>query len=154
MTGLGVNSSLLQSAVIGGTNLIFTMIAMSIIDRFGRRSLLILGSFGLTFFLAMIARAFFLNKFDGSSVMWFLVGNQVFFAMSQGTIIWVFISEIFPNAVRSKGQALGSFTHWLGAAAVSWTFPDHYKQSGIRTRKSFHVFQRDDVLAIDLCLES
>lgn len=140
MTGLGVNSSLLQSAVIGGTNLIFTIIAMTIIDRFGRRSLLILGSFGLTFFLAMIARAFFLNKFDGSSVMWFLVGNQIFFAMSQGTIIWVFISEIFPNAVRSKGQALGSFTHWFGAAAVSWTFPVLTNSPAFGPGKAFMFF--------------
>jgi len=140
MTGLGVNSSLLQSVVIGGTNLIFTIIAMSIIDRFGRRSLLILGSFGLTFFLSMIARAFFLNKFDGSSVMWFLVGNQIFFSMSQGTIIWVFISEIFPNAVRSKGQALGSFTHWFGAAAVSWTFPIITNSPAFGPGKAFMFF--------------
>jgi sugar porter (SP) family MFS transporter len=140
MTGLGVNSSLFQSVVIGGTNLIFTMIAMSIIDRFGRRSLLILGSFGLTFFLGMIARAFLLNKFDGSSVMWFLVGNQIFFSMSQGTIIWVFISEIFPNAVRSKGQALGSFTHWFGAAVVSWTFPIITNSPAFGPGKAFLFF--------------
>ena len=123
MTGLGTNTSLLQSAVIGGTNLIFTIIAMSFIDKFGRRSLLILGSIGLSLFLGLIARAFYLKGFDGSSVMWFLVGYQIFFALSQGTIIWVFISEIFPNSIRSKGQALGSFTHWVGAAAISWTFP-------------------------------
>ncbi len=140
MTGLGVNSSLLQSAVIGGTNLVFTILAMTIIDRFGRRSLLLFGSVGLTLFLGLIARVFYTKGFDGSSVMWFLVGNQVFFAMSQGTIIWVFISEIFPNAVRSKGQALGSFTHWVGAAAISWTFPIITNSPAIGPGNAFMFF--------------
>jgi sugar porter (SP) family MFS transporter len=140
MTGLGSNTSFLQSAIIGGTNLIFTIIAMSIIDKYGRRTLLIVGSFGLTIFLGLIARAFYLKAFDGSSVMWFLVGNQIFFAMSQGTIIWVFISEIFPNVIRSKGQALGSFTHWFGAAAISWTFPIIANSSAFGPGNAFLFF--------------
>lgn len=123
MTGMAANTSLLQSVMIGVTNLLFTILAMFIIDKFGRKTLLIIGSFGMIFFLGMVARAFFLNSFDGSSVMWYLVGFIAFFAFSQGAVIWVFISEIFPNAVRSKGQTLGSFTHWFGAAAISWTFP-------------------------------
>jgi hypothetical protein len=113
---------------------------MTIIDKFGRRSLLILGSFGLTFFLGLIARVFYTKGFDSSSVMWFLVGNQIFFAMSQGTIIWVFISEIFPNSIRSKGQALGSFTHWFGAAAISWTFPVITNSPAIGPGNAFMFF--------------
>lgn len=74
-------------------------------------------------FLGLVARAFYIHQFDGSSVMWYLVGYIAFFAFSQGAVIWVFISEIFPNTVRSKGQTLGSFTHWFGAASISWTFP-------------------------------
>lgn len=123
MTGLAANASLLQSVMIGATNLIFTILAMFIIDKFGRRTLLIIGSFGMVVFLGLVARAFYLQSFDSSSVMWYLVGYIAFFAFSQGAVIWVFISEIFPNTVRSKGQTLGSFTHWLGAATISWTFP-------------------------------
>ena len=77
----------------------------------------------MIFFLGMIARAFYLQIFNGYSVMLYLIGFIAFFAYSQGAVIWVFISEIFPNKVRAKGQALGSFTHWFMAAAVSWIFP-------------------------------
>jgi sugar porter (SP) family MFS transporter len=123
MTGMATDASLLQSVMIGITNLVFTIIAMFIIDKFGRRTLLIVGSFGMILFLGLVARAFYLNAFEGSAVMWYLVGYIAFFGFSQGAVIWVFISEIFPNSVRSKGQTLGSFTHWFGAAAISWTFP-------------------------------
>ncbi len=140
MTGLAANASLLQSVMIGATNLVFTIIAMFIIDRFGRRTLLIVGSFGLILFLALVARAFYLNDFDGSSVMWYLVGYIAFFAFSQGAVIWVFISEIFPNTVRSKGQTLGSFTHWFGAAAISWTFPAAANNPAIGGGNAFMFF--------------
>jgi len=140
MTGLAANASLLQSVMIGATNLIFTLVAMIIIDKFGRRTLLIIGSFGLIFFLGMVARAFYLNKFDSSSVMWYLVGYIAFFAFSQGAVIWVFISEIFPNSVRSKGQTLGSFTHWFGAAAISWTFPVAANNPAIGGGNAFMFF--------------
>lgn len=123
MTGLGTDASLLQSVAIGVTNMLFTILALFTIDRFGRKKLLIVGSFGMIFFLGMIARAFYLELFNGYSVMLYLVGFIAFFAYSQGAVIWVFISEIFPNKVRAKGQALGSFTHWFMAAAVSWIFP-------------------------------
>ena len=123
MTGLGQDTALLQSISIGLTNLIFTFVALFLIDRFGRRTLLMIGSVGMVIFLSLISRAFFLNIFDGYSVMAYLIGFIAFFALSQGAVLWVFISEIFPNNVRSKGQALGSFTHWVMAAIVSWTFP-------------------------------
>jgi hypothetical protein len=81
------------------------------------------GSVGMIVFLSLIANAFYRSSFNGYSVMVYLIGFIAFFAVSQGAVLWVFISEIFPNKVRSKGQALGSFTHWVMAAIVSWTFP-------------------------------
>jgi len=123
MTGLSENIALLQSVAIGVTNMIFTILAMLVIDKFGRRTLLLVGSVGMVFFLGMVARAFYLQNFGGYGVMLYLVGFIAFFAFSQGAVIWVFISEIFPNKVRGEGQALGTFTHWSFAALVSWTFP-------------------------------
>ncbi|NJK97771.1 MAG: sugar porter family MFS transporter [Bacteroidales bacterium] len=140
MTGLGTDASLLQSVMIGVTNLVFTIVAMFIIDRFGRKTLLITGSFGMIVFLALVARAFYLNDFNGWSVMWYLVGYIAFFGFSQGAVIWVFISEIFPNTVRSKGQTLGSFTHWFGAAAISWTFPVAANNPAIGGGNAFMFF--------------
>lgn len=123
MTGLAKDTALLQAISIGLTNLIFTIIAISVIDKLGRRTLLIIGSFGIIASLGLVSWAFYNEAFDGYSVMVYLVIFIAFFALSQGAIIWVFISEIFPNSVRSKGMTLGSFTHWFMAWAVSWTFP-------------------------------
>jgi len=124
IAGAARDSALLQAIVIGGTNLIFTVLAMLIIDRFGRRILLLIGSVGMALCLALVAVEFSRGARDGGLiVLGALVGYIAFFAFSQGAVIWVFISEIFPNTVRAEGQALGSFTHWLMAAAVSWTFP-------------------------------
>ncbi|MBK7214027.1 MAG: sugar porter family MFS transporter [Bacteroidales bacterium] len=140
MTGLGQNSALLQSISIGGTNLLFTFVALFLIDRYGRRTLLMIGSVGMVVFLSLIARAFFLNSFDGYSVMLYLIGFVAFFAFSQGAVLWVFISEIFPNNVRAKGQALGSFTHWVMAAIVSWSFPIVTNMPSIGGGYSFAFF--------------
>ncbi|NVO19937.1 MAG: sugar porter family MFS transporter [Bacteroidetes bacterium] len=140
MTGLGQNAALLQSISIGGTNLLFTFVALFMIDRYGRRTLLIIGSVGMVVFLSLIARAFFLNSFDGYSVMLYLIGFVAFFAFSQGAVLWVFISEIFPNNVRAKGQALGSFTHWVMAAIVSWSFPIVTNMPAIGGGYSFAFF--------------
>ena len=122
MTGLGPKAALLSSAGIGLVNFVFTLAAVNIMDRFGRRSLMIIGSFGLITTLALVAAAFRGNM-TGSWVPLYLFVYIAFFAFSQGAVIWVFISEIFPNAVRAKGQALGSFTHWLMAALVAFSFP-------------------------------
>ena len=96
---------------------------MRLIDKFGRKTLLIIGSVGMIIFLALAAFSFGSANGGGYSLMIYLIGFIAFFAFSQGAVIWVFISEIFPNSVRSKGQSLGSFTHWFMAAVVSWTFP-------------------------------
>ena len=121
--GAAADDALLQAVAVGGTNLVFTALALLAIDRFGRRPLLIVGSLGTAACLALVAYGFSSEATQGGLVLIGLLGFIAFFAMSQGAVIWVFISEIFPNRVRSKGQALGSFTHWFMAAVVSWTFP-------------------------------
>ncbi len=122
MTGLGKDSALLSSAGIGLTNLVFTLLALNVIDRIGRRKLMFIGSVGLIVTLGLVARAFYLEDF-GMTVPVLLFVYIAFFAFSQGAVIWVFISEIFPNEVRANGQALGSFTHWIMAAIVAFSFP-------------------------------
>ena len=123
MTGLGKSSSLLSSAGIGLINLIFTLLSMNLIDRYGRRTLMKIGSVGLIVTLGLVARAFYVHDFSGMTVPFLLFGYIAFFGFSQGAVIWVFISEIFPNEVRASGQALGSFTHWIMAAIITFTFP-------------------------------
>jgi sugar porter (SP) family MFS transporter len=123
LTGLAKDTALLQSVSIGVTNMVFTLLALTMIDRFGRKTLLMIGSVGMIVFLGLTAIAFFQNDFDGISIMLYLIGFIACFAFSQGAVIWVFISEIFPNSVRSGGQSLGSFTHWVMAAIVSMLFP-------------------------------
>jgi sugar porter (SP) family MFS transporter len=123
MTGLGQGAALLSSAGIGLVNFCFTLLGVNLIDRFGRRTLMLVGSVGLIATLGLVARAFYSQKFTGYTVPVLLFVYIAFFAFSQGAVIWVFISEIFPNAVRAKGQALGSSTHWVMATIIAFTFP-------------------------------
>lgn len=123
MAGAGEADALLRSVAVGGTNLLFTLVAMALIDRIGRRLLLLVGSVGTAVCMALVASQFYAAAVSGTLVLVGLLGFIAFFAMSQGAVIWVFISEVFPNRVRSKGQSLGSFTHWVMAALVSWVFP-------------------------------
>ncbi len=120
--GFEAGSALLSTAGIGLINFVFTLIAINLIDRFGRRFLMLTGSIGLIATLGMTAIAFFFN-IGGAVVAISLFIYIAFFGFSQGTVIWVFISEIFPNEVRANGQALGSFTHWLMAAVVAFIVP-------------------------------
>ena len=140
MTGLAKDTALLQAISIGATNLVFTLLAISLIDKFGRRTLLIIGSFGMVLFLGLVAHAFYTGDFGGYLVMLYLVGFIAFFAFSQGAVIWVFISEIFPNKVRAQGQTLGSFTHWIMAAFISWTFPIFAESSALGGAYAFTFF--------------
>jgi len=121
MTGLGEKSALLQSVGIGITNLTFTFVGLWLIDRLGRRTLLYIGSFGYIASLGLTAWAFFTGHFAivPACIFAFIAAH----AVGQGTVIWVFISEIFPNRHRAEGQALGSFTHWLFAALLTTFFP-------------------------------
>ncbi len=123
MAGFSKAQAFLQPIYIGGANLLFTLLAMSVIDKFGRKTLLIIGAAGMIVFLGLTAHAFSSSGSMGSNVLIYLIGFIAFFAFSQGAVIWVFISEIFPNSVRSQGGSLGSFTHWIMAAIISWTFP-------------------------------
>jgi sugar porter (SP) family MFS transporter len=129
MAGAGRASALWQSVTIGLTNLVFTVLAMGVIDRVGRKRLLLVGSLGLAACLFVAAYAFE-NQIGGALLLVSLIGYIAFFAFSQGAVIWVYLAEIFPNRVRARGQALGSFTHWVWAAAVSWTFPVVAETSG------------------------
>ncbi len=122
MTGLGTNSSLLSTAGLGLINFIFTLLAMNFIDRFGRRTLMLIGSFGLIATLALVSYSFY-NGNSGLAVPVYLFVYIAFFAFSQGAVIWVFISEIFPTQIRAKGQTLGSTTHWFMAALIAFSFP-------------------------------
>ncbi len=127
MAGAATESAMFQSVIIGFTNLIFTMAAMAIIDHFGRRKLMLVGSIGYIISLATASVAFYKYGTDftpagGRVVLLALIVFIASHAFGQGAVIWVFLSEIFPNRVRARGQALGSFTHWVMAAAVSWTF--------------------------------
>ncbi|HZR66000.1 MAG TPA: sugar porter family MFS transporter [Terriglobales bacterium] len=120
--GFSKLSSSLQAVFVGATNLIFTMIAMSVIDRFGRKKLLLIGAVGTAACLAGVA-GIFATAQHTDLLIWLLVAYIAFFAFSQGAVIWVYISEVFPNRVRAKGQSLGSFTHWICAAVISLGFP-------------------------------
>jgi MFS family permease len=123
MTGLGRSSSLLSTVGIGAVNLIFTLLAVNFIDKIGRRKLMLIGSFGLIITLGLVAFNFYSHNTGGILITVYLLVYIAFFAFSQGAVIWVFISEIFPNQVRAKGQTLGSFTHWVMAAIIAFSFP-------------------------------
>ncbi len=123
MTGIQTDGALLSSVGLGFVNFTFTLLAMMFIDRYGRRTLMLVGSVGLIVTLGLVANIFYTQNFNGFLVPIYLFIYIAFFAFSQGAVIWVFISEIFPNEVRAKGQALGSFTHWFMASVIAFTFP-------------------------------
>jgi sugar porter (SP) family MFS transporter len=123
MAGLGQHSSLLSTVGIGVINFIFTLLGINIIDKVGRRMLMLAGSFGLIISLFLVAFTFYSGHFNGFAIPVYMMVFIGFFAFSQGAVIWVFISEIFPNQVRAKGQTLGSSTHWIMAALIAFCFP-------------------------------
>ncbi len=121
LTGLAAKAALLQSIGIGLTNLVFTFVGLWLIDFLGRRTLLYIGSFGYIASLGMAAWAFFTQHYAivPACIFAFIAAH----AVGQGAVIWVFISEIFPNRQRAEGQTLGSFTHWIFAALLTTFFP-------------------------------
>jgi MFS family permease len=121
LTGLGAQAALLQSVGIGITNLIFTFVGLWLIDRLGRRTLLTIGSFGYIASLGLCAWAFFTHHYAivPACIFAFIAAH----AIGQGTVIWVLISEVFPNRYRAAGQSLGSATHWIFAALLTTIFP-------------------------------
>jgi sugar porter (SP) family MFS transporter len=119
----------LQAVAVGATNLVATLLAMSVIDKFGRKKLLLVGTVGLTVCLTFIS-VLFLTHRHLSWLVWLLMLYIAFFAISQGAVVWVYISEVFPNRVRAKGQSLGSSSHWVTNAVISLIFPMMAKSSG------------------------
>jgi SP family arabinose:H+ symporter-like MFS transporter len=111
-----------QAVLLGAMNFCATILAMSVIDKLGRKSLLLVGSVGTAVCLAGVAAIFHANSHQ-SDLVWLLVGFIFFFSISQGAVIWVYISEVFPTRVRSKGQSLGSSSHWIMNAIISGFFP-------------------------------
>ncbi len=140
--GFDDSAAFLNSAGVGLANLIFTILAMTVIDKLGRKTLMLVGSLGYIISLSAVALAFYTqSSTDDAGVRAFtdtgswvvLVGIMVFIAshaFGQGAVIWVFLAEVFPNSIRAKGQAFGSLTHWVFAAAISWTFPMIAQASG------------------------
>jgi sugar porter (SP) family MFS transporter len=120
--GLGAKDSLLNSIAIGGTNLIFTFVGLYLIDRLGRKKLLLIGSLGYILSLAMVAICFAVNA-SPSLLMFFLLLFIAAHAIGQGAVIWVFISEIFPNKIRATGQSFGASVHWVFAAIITLVTP-------------------------------
>ncbi|RRA49784.1 sugar porter family MFS transporter [Acidipila sp. EB88] len=111
-----------QAVIIGAVNLVSTLLALSVIDRIGRKTLLLVGSVGTALSLGGVAYVFTTHQ-HLSLLLWLLVSFIFFFAFSQGAVIWVYISEVFPTRVRSKGQSLGSGSHWVANAIISFAFP-------------------------------
>lgn len=129
MAGASDSSAFMQSTVIGAINMVTTMLALGVIDKVGRRTLMLVGSIGYLVSLGLIGALFYVypnGSMPGVPSAFVLIGLVLFIAahaFGQGSVIWVFISEIFPNRIRARGQALGSFTHWFCAAVISWSFP-------------------------------
>jgi sugar porter (SP) family MFS transporter len=119
----------LQAVAVGAMNLVATLLAMTVIDKIGRKPLLLIGSVGTALCLFGVSAIFFTNQHQGALV-WLLVAYIAFFAISQGAVIWVYIGEVFPNLVRAKGQSVGSSSHWVMNAIISLTFPLLAKSSG------------------------
>jgi len=120
--GFSKVSGSLQAVAVGGTNLLFTIIALSVIDKVGRKILLLAGAVGMAVCLAGVAAIFFTHQHQ-SLLLWLLIGYIACFAFSQGAVVWVYLGEIFPNNVRAKGLSLGSFSHWFMNAVISGLFP-------------------------------
>lgn len=134
--GLGAKTALLSSIGIGFVNLIFTLIGVYLIDRLGRRKLMIFGSLGYIFSLSMVAISFYLS-WTGMAVPMFLFVFIASHAIGQGAVIWVFISEIFPNHLRASGQSFGSSVHWVLAAIIPSMVPILFSNFGVGNVFSF-----------------
>ena len=127
--GFDAISSNLQAVAVGATNFLFTLLAMSMIDRLGRRRLLLIGAVGTATCLGGVASIFFTGGHQ-NLLVWLLIAFIGFFSFSQGAVIWVYLSEVFPTSVRAKGASLGSLTHWLLNALVSGFYPIVAAKSG------------------------
>src|ERR1700744_3080624 len=129
LAGASKVSGALQAVAVGATNLVATLAAMSVIDQFGRRKLLLIGTVGLAICLTAVSYVFMTHE-HLHWLVWLLMAYIACFAISQGAVVWVYVSEVFPNRVRAKGQALGSSSHWVTNAIISLVFPIMAGSSG------------------------
>lgn len=147
--GASKMSGNLQAVAVGAMNLVATLAAMAVIDRIGRRRLLLIGTTGLVLCLAGVS-AIFLTHQHMDWLVWFLLAYITCFAISQGAVIWVYVSEVFPNRVRSKGQSVGSSAHWITNAVISLVFPIMAASSGAYPFIFFGAMMVADVFIIFL----
>ena len=117
------DSALFQTILIGGTNLIFTLVAMVLIDRLGRKLLIIIGSTGMMLMLSGLSALYFTNQTSGVLVLVFILGYIAFFAASLGPALWVVAAELFPNRLRSKGMSIAIVSLWIACTVVTIVFP-------------------------------
>ena len=129
LAGASKMSGNLQAVAVGAMNLVATLAAMAVIDYIGRRRLLLIGTSGLVLCLAAISAIFYTHQ-HMAWLVWLLLAYIACFAISQGAVIWVYVSEVFPNRVRSKGQSVGSSSHWITNAIISLVFPIMATSSG------------------------
>ena len=146
LAGANRFSGNLQAIAVGATNLVATLVAMSIIDKYGRRKLLLLGTVGLLLCLSAIGYIFYTRE-HLELLVWLLMAFIACFAISHGAVVWVYISEVFPNRLRARGQSLGSSSHWVSNAIISLVFPLMAKRSG-----SAPFFFFAAMMAVDLVL--
>jgi MFS family permease len=121
--GLSRETSFYLTVLVGLTNLVFTIVGMSLIDKFGRKTLLYIGGIGMPFFLGLFAWADITNQASIPLILTSMLGFIALFAVSQGTVIWVMLSEMFPTDIRAMGSAIGSFSHWFFNAIITFVFP-------------------------------
>jgi sugar porter (SP) family MFS transporter len=123
LAGVSSSNAILQPIYIGIANAIFTMLGLVLIDRVGRKKLLVVGSIGMALVMALVSRTFYLQDFGGYTLLIYLIFYIMFFAFSTGAVVWVLIAEVFPNAVRGQGQSLGSCSVWFSAGLITFLFP-------------------------------
>jgi SP family xylose:H+ symportor-like MFS transporter len=120
--GSGTDTALLQTIIVGVINLSFTVVAILTVDKFGRKPLMIIGAAGMAFFMFALGFSFFFQKV-GLGALIFMLGYVGCFAVSWGPVVWVLLSEIFPNKIRGKAMAIAVAAQWISNFLISWTFP-------------------------------
>lgn len=123
IAGFSDDSSMLQSVILGATNLVFTIAAMAVIDKVGRKKLLLFGQLGMVVVLTLFGYGILTGNIAGYWLVALLVAYIAFFASSQGVVVWVLLSEMFPNIIRARGASLGSFANWVISASLNFFFP-------------------------------
>jgi sugar porter (SP) family MFS transporter len=121
--GFSTDSAIGQTVILGVTNLTFTIIAMYLIDIVGRKILLLVGTMGMAITLGIFAWAFYSNQVEGWILLALLITYVAFFASSMGAVVFVLLAEIFPNNIRSRGLAIGSFSNWVVSGSITFLFP-------------------------------